>query len=328
MTVPRRYLPLAVVVLASIVPCSLLVGSTTVGPAALVDALSGRDTYDAAVVASRADRTIIGLIVGASLGVAGAAIQSLLRNPLGDPGILGVSTGSGFAVVLAMAYLGITSPVGVVGAALVGASVAATFVYAVASTGRVGATPVKLTLAGAATTAALGSLTTAVLATNTDSLESFQAWQVGSVAGRDHAAVTPSLPLLALGLLLVLLSARALDAFSLGDQMAAQLGRKVARDRAVIALGIVLLTGAATVIAGPVGFVGLIAPHAARLLGSVSARLVLPVSAVIGGAVVVAADTVGRVVLPPTEVEVGIMTALVGGPLFIALLRGKKLVTT
>jgi iron complex transport system permease protein len=194
-------------------------------------------------------------------------------------------------------------------------------VHAIASIGREGATPVKLAVAGAALTAGLSSWTTALLLTNRQTLDVFRFWQVGTVGGRTMDVVWPVLPVLLVGALLALTGARLLNVLALGDDLARSLGRRAGLDRVVVGLAIVLLCGGGTALAGPIGFVGLVAPHVARILvGSDYARI-LPVSLGIGATLVVFADVLGRVVLPPTEVQVGIMTAVVGVPVFVALIR-------
>ena len=296
---------------------SVFVGSRMIGPAAVLDASHPLH----AIAEARFPRTLLALAVGAALGLAGALMQGLTRNPLADPGILGVNAGASFAMVLAMSSLGVAGLSGRMWFAFAGAAAATLAVHAIASLGRDGATPLKLAIAGAALTAALTSWTTGVLLTDQKTMETFRFWQVGTVGGRGYDVLLTGLPFLVIGAVLGLVSARLLNTLALGDDLARGLGRSTTVDRLVVGAAIVLLAGAATALAGPIAFVGLIVPHAVRaVVGSDYARI-LPLSMGYGAVLVVAADTVGRVVLPPTEVQVGIMTAVVGVPVFLSLVR-------
>ena len=300
-----------------VVTASVLVGSRGISPGALLDA----DDPAHPVAVARCARTCLALAVGAALGLAGALMQGLTRNPLADPGILGVNAGASFAMVLAMSTWGVSSLSAFLWCALVGAGVTMAAVHGLAALGRHGATPVKLVIAGAAVGAALSSWTSGVLLTDRQTLESFRYWQVGTVGGRDLSVLATGAPFLLTGLALALVGARLLDALALGDDVARGLGRHVVRDRLVVGLACTLLAGTATALAGPIAFVGLVVPHAVRALVGSGHRRVLPLSLVGGALLVTAADTVGRVVLPPTEVQVGIMTAVVGVPVFLVLVR-------
>lgn len=306
---------LALIAVAAV--ASVLVGSRWVGLDALLDSSSPlHGVYDA-----RVGRTALALVVGAALGLAGACMQGLTRNPLADPGILGVNAGASFAMVLAISVFGISRLEDYLWFAFAGAAVAAVLVHAIASLGRDGATPMKLAIAGAALTAAVTSWTSGVLLIDRSTMETFRLWQVGTVGGRGLDVLMVGLPFLAAGAVLAMTGARLLNALALGDDLARGLGRRTVLDRLVLGVGIVLLAGGATALAGPIAFVGLIVPHGVRaVVGSDYARI-LPFSAGAGAALVVLADTVGRVVLPPAEVQVGIMTAFVGVPVFLVLVR-------
>ncbi|GAB3596390.1 iron chelate uptake ABC transporter family permease subunit [Angustibacter peucedani] len=327
----RRVPPLAVLVpvlvlLALAVVCSLAIGAKDVPLHTVWDAWSAADPSDGAqvVVRARLPRTVAGLLVGGALGLAGAAMQAVARNPLADPGILGVNAGAALAVVVALAVLGVTGVSAYVWFALLGAAVAAVLVYGVASLGREGATPVKLALAGAATTAGLVSLTNALLVTSRQTLDSYRAWQVGSIGLHDWTAVRATLPFFLVGVAITLGTGPLLNGLALGDDVARGLGQRVGLGRAVTAAGVVLLCGAATALAGPIGFVGLVVPHAVRALVGTDNRWVLPLSLLVGPLLVLSADVVGRVVLPPAEVAAGIATAVVGAPVFVALVRRRR----
>ncbi|MFI1287856.1 FecCD family ABC transporter permease [Streptomyces sp. NPDC088353] len=304
---------------------SLAVGSRPVAPAVVRDALlHGGTSADAQVVRSlRVPRTVIGVMVGAALAVAGTVLQGITRNPIAEPGILGISQGASMGVVCAIAFLGVHSLTGYVWYAFVGAGVAAVLIYAVASSGRGGASPVKLALAGAAMNAFLASLISAILTTNARALDEFRFWDVGSISGRDATIAGQVWPFLLAGLLLVLAMARGLDALALGDDIARGLGRNVALLRATGALGATVLTGAAVAAAGPIAFIGLAVPHMARALVGPGHRWLLPVAALLGPVMLLLADVLGRIVVRPAEVPVAVMTALAGVPFLIVLVRRK-----
>lgn len=280
---------------------------------------------DHAVVWSRLPRTVAALLIGAALGLAGTALQGMTRNPLADPGIMGLNAGAAFAVVTAIYVFGITSFTGYVWFALGGTALAALIVYSVASLGREGATPVKLALAGAALTSGLTCLLSAVLITSRQTLDTFRFWQVGTVSGRGWDVLFPLIPFLAVGAVILLASGRALNGLSLGDDVARGLGQNVHLSRGIMAVGVVLLCGAATAAAGPIAFLGLVIPHLVRGLTGPDYRWILVLSAVLAPVLLLVSDVVGRLVLPPGEVPVGIMTAVIGAPVFIAIIRRRKL---
>ncbi|MFJ3774189.1 FecCD family ABC transporter permease [Streptomyces sp. NPDC090075] len=319
--------PTAALVVAVVAVLSLAVGTRAVPPATVLDALlHGGSSPDALVVRSlRLPRTEIGLTAGAALGLAGATLQAVTRNPLADPGILGLSQGAAAGVVLAVALGGSAYGFGAyVWYAFTGAVLAACLVYGIAARGRGGASPVKLALAGTALSAMTAGATTVVLTSSSATLDQFRFWQVGALSGRDAGTVVRMLPFLAAGAVLVLSCARGLDALALGDETARALGHRVHVVRACAALGATLLTAAAVAAAGPIAFVGLVVPHLARRVvrGGGYGR-VLPLSALLGAGLLLAADVLGRVVRAPAEVPVGVMTALVGVPVLVALVRRK-----
>jgi iron complex transport system permease protein len=296
---------------------SLLVGANAVP----FDALRVTGHPARAIVEARLERTLLGFAVGAALGLAGALMQGLTRNPLADPGILGVNAGATFAMVVGMTMFGLDALGQFLPLAFVGAAVAAVLVHAVASVGREGATPMKLAITGAALSAGLASWTTGLLLADRKTMESFRFWQVGTIGGRGLDVLVVGLPFLVAGAVLALAGARLLNTLALGEDLARGLGRRTTRDRLVIALAIVLLAGTATALAGPIAFVGLVVPHVVRALVGPDHAHVLPFSMLAGAALVVVADTLGRIVLPPSEVQVGVMAAAVGVPVFIGLVR-------
>ena len=316
----RRRTPVTVAILVAallaVCVASVLLGSRWIPAGTLFD--SSAELHG--IAAARLDRTLLGLAVGGALGLVGALMQGLTRNPLADPGILGINAGAAFAMVLALSVFGISDLHGYVWFAFLGAAVAMVLVHAVAALGRDGATPMKIAIAGAALTAAVTSWTSGVLITDRQTMEAFRYWQVGTVGGRGEVLMT-GLPFLVVGAVLGLACARSLNALALGEDLARGLGRRVNLDRLVIGLAAVLLAGGATALAGPIAFVGLIVPHAVRAVVGPDYRKVLPLSLGYGAVLVVAADVVGRLVLPPSEVQVGIMTAVIGVPVFISLIR-------
>ncbi|MFE2276633.1 FecCD family ABC transporter permease [Streptomyces sp. NPDC059454] len=323
--VRATWLLVVAAVLLAAMTASLALGSRDVAWADVWAALGGAEgTLEEAAVANRVPRTLLAVTVGAALGLSGAVMQGVTRNPLADPGILGVNMGASLAVVTGIAYFGLASVSGYIWAAMTGAAVTAGFVYAVGSLGRGGATPLKLALAGAAIAAALASLVSAVVLPRNDISDTFRLWQIGGVGGATYAQLGSVLPFLAAGFVICLASARALNSLALGDELAAGLGERVALVRAGAALGAVVLCGASTAVAGPIAFVGLVVPHACRLLVGVDHRWLLPFSALGGAVLLTVADVVGRVVARPSEIEVGIVTAFVGAPFFIHIVRRQK----
>ncbi|WP_028272383.1 FecCD family ABC transporter permease [Arthrobacter sp. UNC362MFTsu5.1] len=316
----------AVVVLVLVAAVSLAVGARGLPLETVWQALTqfNPGNGDHAVVHARIPRTVLGLLAGGALGLAGAAMQGVARNPLADPGIMGVNAGAALAVVTGIYVFGISSLTGYIWFAFIGAAAAAAVVYLVASLGRDGATPVKLALAGAALSAGLYSLMNVILVSSQDTLDRFRFWQVGGIAGRDWSVVLPGVPFLILGAGIVLATGRILNSLALGDDIARGLGQRVGLVRGVTALGIVLLCGGATALAGPIGFVGLVIPHAVRFLTGPDYRWILPFSLVLAPVLLLSADILGRVVLLPGEVPAGIMTALVGAPVFVWLVRRGK----
>jgi iron complex transport system permease protein len=320
------WLLVAVVVLALTCAASLAIGARGLPLATIWEAVTNFNPQDGnhAVVIARIPRTVLGLLAGAALGLAGAAMQGVARNPLADPGILGLNAGAALAVVTGIYVFGVSSLTGYIWFAFFGAAAAAVVVYAIASTGRDGATPVKLALAGAALSAGLFSLMNVILVSSQDTLDRFRFWQVGSIGGRDWSVLLPALPFLAVGAVIVLAGGRILNSLALGDDIARGLGQNVALARGITGLGIVLLCGSATALAGPIGFVGLVIPHAVRSLIGPDYRWILPFSVISAPILLILADMIGRVVLLPGEVPAGIMTALVGAPVFVWLIRRGK----
>lgn len=322
----RRLVWLLVLAGGAVLVCvaSITIGTRDVSPAEMASWLSGGTGVGEAAMTARVPRTVLGVLVGAALAVAGLTMQAVTRNPLADPGILGVSAGASLAVVTGIGFFGLSSSLGYLSFAIVGAAVAAAFVYTVGSLGRGGATPLKLALAGAATTAAFTSLSSAVLLPRVDLLQVFRFWQIGGIGGATWERIEVVTPVLVIGAVVCLVCSRGMNSLALGDDVATGLGEHVTRTRLIASAGAVLLTGAATAVAGPIAFVGLVVPHVCRLLIGTDHRWLVPFSALGGAILLVGADVVGRIVARPTEVEVGILTALVGAPFFIWIVRRRK----
>ncbi|MGD2204340.1 FecCD family ABC transporter permease [Microbacterium maritypicum] len=326
MLVRTIWLLVGIVVLVVLSILSISFGVRAVSFDDIAAALTGRtDTIAEAAIVKRIPRTVLALLVGAALALSGATMQAVTRNPIADPGILGVSNGASLAVVCGIAFFGLADPYGQMAFAIAGAGIAAVFVYTVGSLGRGGATPLKLALAGAATSAAFASLISAIMLPRVDLLQTFQSWQIGGVGGAEWPRIALTAPVLAVGALICFLCSRGMNSLALGDEIAKGLGENVFRTRLISALGAVILAGAATAIAGPIGFVGLIIPHVCRMLVGTDHRWLLPFSAIAGAALLTASDIVGRVIAPSSEeIQVGIITAIIGAPFFIWIVRRQK----
>jgi len=316
-------------VLLLVCMASLAFGARDVPFGQVLDAIFGPDMTDndhRAVINERLPRTVLGLIGGAGLGIAGVLLQGLTRNPIADPGLLGINAGASLAVVTSISFLGLASPNQYVWVSFVGAGLAALLVYGVASVGRDGATPVRLALVGAALTATMTSLITMVLLTDRTALGAYRFWSVGSLVNRDIELAATIGPFVAVGTVLALASARFLNAMSLGEDLAKGLGARVARGRIMVLAAVVLLCGGATAMVGPIAFVGLMVPHLARRLVGQDHRWVLPYAAVLGAILLLVADVIGRLIVAD-ELEAGLVVAVLGAPVLIAIVRGSKAVS-
>lgn len=272
----------------------------------------------------RIPRTIVALVVGSSLGIAGALIQALTRNPLADPGILGVNSGAAFAVAIGIGAFGVTSISGYIWFAFAGALLVTVAVYAIGSAGRGGADPLRLVLAGVALGAVLGGLTSALTLLDPGTFDKMRGWGAGTVVGRSLDDVAPVLPFLLLGAIIAILMARPLNAIALGEDLAASLGAHILRTRIFVVIAVTLLAGGATAIAGPIGFIGLMVPHVARWIVGPDQRWILPYTLVLSPLLLIVADLFGRLLMRPAEIPVGIVTAFVGAPVLIILIRRRK----
>lgn len=311
----------------ALVVASIAIGSSLLSPAEVWDALGGHGPAGAVanVRGIRVPRTVLAVVVGAALAVAGTLAQGHTRNPLADPGLLGVAAGASFAVVCGIQLAGVRSASGYVWLALLGAFAATVAVATIAARGgELGHVP--LALAGAAVTALLVTGTSLLVLNDRTTLDVYRRWVAGSLAGRDLGVALDVAPFLAAGLVLAAVNAPGLNALALGADVAVAQGHRVTRIRVVGLLAVVLLTGGAVAAAGPIGFLGLGAPHLARRLVGRDFRRLVPVAALIGAALLLAADVVGRLVVTPAELQVGIVLALAGAPAFVAVARSRRTV--
>jgi len=282
------------------------------------------DPITSAIITKRIPRTIFGILAGASLATSGALMQSITRNPIADPSILGVNTGASLFVVIGLAFFNITSANQYIWLSIVGAWLTAFFVYAIASMGKQGATPLKLALSGSAISIALGSFVSTIMLPNNQIMNSFRFWQVGSIGGASMESIKLLLPFFIIGFILSILISQSLDNLALGDELATSLGTNTLLIRILGAFAGVLLCGATTALAGPIGFIGLMVPHIIRSILGNNMKVVLVFSVLIGAIILLGSDIIGRVIGYPSETEVGIVTAILGAPVFITIIRHTK----
>ena len=279
------------------------------------------DSIEATIILQRIPRTVFGILAGGALGISGALMQSITRNPIADPSILGVNTGASLFVVAGIAFFNITAAYQYIWLAIIGAGLTAVFVYSVASMGKDGATPLKLALSGSAVSIVLGSLVSTIMLPNNRVMEAFRFWQVGSIGSATWENIALISPFLISGFIISMLISGYLNNLALGDEAATALGTNVVLTRSVGALASVLLCGAATALAGPIGFIGLIIPHIVRLVFGSEMSKMLPLSFIGSGILLLLSDILGRIIGSPGETEVGIVTAVLGAPIFIFAIR-------
>ena len=330
---PLRYLrtlPIAGLVLAAIALIICLIYSVTLGAReiALEDILKSFTDFDRSfdhliIQTVRLPRSLMAIAVGAALSVAGALMQGLTRNPLAETGILGISSGGALAVVGTLFVFGNSSLTGYAIAAFVGAAIAAFVVYGLALLGSGGATPLNLTIAGAAVTALISSITTGILIVSQQTLEEIRFWLAGSLSGRDFELFLYLLPFMVVGLILALLLGKQITTMSLGEEIATSLGQQTLAIKLLTAASVVLLAGSSVAIAGPISFIGLVVPHGVRFFIKTDYRWILPYSAIFGSLLLLLSDIAARVLLKPQELPVGVMTALMGAPVFVYLAKSK-----
>ena len=279
------------------------------------------DSLEATIILQRIPRTVFGILAGGALGISGALMQSITRNPIADPSILGVNTGASLFVVAGIAFFNITVAYQYIWLAIIGAGVTAVFVYSVASMGKDGATPLKLALSGSAVSIVLGSLVSTIMLPNNRVMEAFRFWQVGSIGSATWESIMLISPFLIVGFIISMFISGYLNNLALGDEAATALGTNVVMTRTIGALSSVLLCGATTALAGPIGFVGLIIPHIIRLIFGSEMSKMLPLSFLGSAILMLVSDIIGRIISLPGETEVGIVTAVLGAPVFILAIR-------
>ncbi|MEO9324096.1 iron ABC transporter permease [Nocardioides sp. C4-1] len=293
---------------------------------ALVSPVDG-DNDHFVVRHERVPRTLIALVGGAALGASGALMQGITRNPIADPGLLGINSGASLGVISAITWLGVGTVQGYLWFAFLGAAVTAVVVYGAASLGWEGVTPVKLALVGAAFTATATSLITVILLADRNTLDEFRFWQVGSLSNRTYTFFEATMPFVApfvaVGLVLAIASGRTLNALAMGDDVARSLGQDVVRGRLLVVVAVVLLCGSAVALVGPIAFVGLAVPHLARVLVGPDYRWIIALSILVGPALLLVADVIGRVIVPG-ELEAGLVVAVIGAPVLLAVVRRSK----
>jgi iron complex transport system permease protein len=318
-------LSLSLLIVLMLLVASLTLGAAKIPLSTIYGALTAFDgsTDHLIIYTIRLPRSLIAILVGAAMAVAGALMQGLTRNPLADPGILGINAGAALAVAIAVFLFGTSSPIIYAGCAFFGAAATAISVYFLASLGRGGLTPLNLTLVGAALTALFYSLMTSILIVSQRTLDEMRFWLAGSVADRDFSLFLQVLPYLTIGLAIAFALGRQITTISLGEDIARSLGQQTVWVKVLAAVSIVLLAGSAVAIAGPIGFVGLIIPHIVRFLVGVDYRWILPYCAVFGAILLLISDIGARLLLQPQELPVGVMTAIAGAPFFIYLARWK-----
>jgi iron complex transport system permease protein len=317
------------VLLAGVCFVSITMGSRSITLLTIWDAFANYDPNSASetvVREMRVPRTLLGLTVGAALGLSGAILQGVTRNPLAEPGIMGINSGAAAFIVFGIMVLGTQQLSTYIWLGFLGAAVATVAVYAIASFGREGATPVKLALAGAAVTAGFYSLTNAIVMTNVEALNELRFWQVGSLAGRYMPVFWQTLLFIVVGVVIALGTGRALNALALGEDVARALGQRVRLTRFTLFVTVALLCGAATAACGPIVFVGLVVPHIARILCGPDYRWILVYSLALTPIVLLVCDIIGRVVVSPSELQVGVVLGVLGAPAFIALVRYRNMV--
>ena len=302
---------------------SISLGAKSIAFTKVIDVLLGNapDSLEAAIILQRIPRTVFGILAGGALGISGALMQSITRNPIADPSILGVNTGASLFVVAGIAFFNITVAYQYIWLAIIGAGVTAVFVYSVASMGKDGATPLKLALSGSAVSIVLGSLVSTIMLPNNRVMEAFRFWQVGSIGSATWENIMLISPFLIVGFVISMFISGYLNNLALGDEAATALGTNVVMTRTIGALSSVLLCGATTALAGPIGFVGLIIPHIIRLIFGSEMSKMLPLSFLGSAILMLVSDIIGRIISLPGETEVGIVTAVIGAPVFILAIR-------
>jgi len=313
----------AVLVMLLLMCASVILGYTDTSWRTAIDSFTNYNGSNEHIIIQtvRLPRALIASAVGASLAIAGVLMQTLTKNPLASPGIFGINAGAGFAVVAAVTLFSVHDLQAFNGLAFIGAAVAAISVYGIGSFGREGLTPMKLTLAGAAIAAMFSSFTQGLLVVDEAALEQVLFWLAGSVQGRKLETLVSVLPFIGLGWVGAVLIAGKMNILSMGEDVAKGLGLNTGLVKIAIGIIVILLAGGSVAVAGPIGFVGIVVPHITRSIIGIDHRWVIPLSGVLGAILLLAADISARYILMPSEVPVGVMTAIIGTPFFIYIAR-------
>ena len=317
---------LVILCLFACIASSLVFGARYVSIESVIEILQNpeMETFEALVVKERIPRTIFAMIAGAALAVSGTLMQSVTRNPIADPSILGINTGASLAVVMGIAFLGISTYKEYIILALVGAVLTAAMVYFVASLGAGGMSPIKLALSGVIISALLSSMVSIVMLPRSEVVRDFRFWQIGGVGGAGWEEIASALPVIIIGFILSIAIAPSLNALALGEEVATGLGVNVGLTRMVSSISAIMLCATVTALAGPIAFIGLMAPHMIRMLFGNNIRFLIPVSALTGAVLLTFSDVVGRLVAYPGELDVGVVTAFIGAPIFILIAMKAK----
>jgi ferric enterobactin transport system permease protein len=304
---------------------SMMLGAKSIAPITVWHTLTGEISNADSVIIwqGRLPRTLLGLVCGAALGLSGAIIQAITRNPLADPGILGINAGASFAVVIAIALLNVSAPEQYIAFALVGALCTTSLVYLLGTLGNPSRNPIRYVLGGVAVSAVLMGISSGITLLNPTAFDKLRFWSAGSLDVRNLDLILTITPLIGMGIVIALLLASPLNALSLGDSMATSLGLSGPRIMLLALLAITLLCGASTAIAGPIGFIGLMIPHVARWIAGQDQRWIMAFTLILSPILLLSADILGRFLLA-NELRVSIVTALIGAPVMIWLVRQQQ----
>lgn len=305
---------------------SITYGVKSVGLSDVIDAFidSNSTDYNVNIVQARIPRSVFGLIAGAALSISGLLMQSITKNPIADPSILGVNTGASLFIVIGITFFNLQSKLSYIGVSFIGAIITALFVYKLASAGYGGPTPIKLAIAGAATSTALSSFVSLIVMPNSSVMTTYRFWQIGSIGGTSFDDIKLVLPFILIGIIISILLSNNLDTILLSEDTATALGLNVNRTKAIAAFSGVLLCATVTALAGPISFVGLMVPHIIRMVLCSNHLHLICLSGIYGASILLISDVLGRILGRPGELETGIMTAIIGGPIFIIIIRKAK----
>lgn len=305
---------------------SITYGVKSVGLSDVIDAFidSNSTDYNVNIVQARIPRSVFGLIAGAALSISGLLMQSITKNPIADPSVLGVNTGASLFIVIGITFFNLQSKLSYIGVSFIGAIITALFVYKLASAGYGGPTPIKLAIAGAATSTALSSFVSLIVMPNSSVMTTYRFWQIGSIGGTSFDDIKLVLPFILIGIIISILLSNNLDTILLSEDTATALGLNVNRTKAIAAFSGVLLCATVTALAGPISFVGLMVPHIIRMVLCSNHLHLICLSGIYGASILLISDVLGRILGRPGELETGIMTAIIGGPIFIIIIRKAK----